>query len=64
VRYPDGHDERFVHHFTFRYFFRFEVEHLLARAGFEVEQFYADFDKSPFGAKAPGELIFVARRAA
>lgn len=62
VSYPDGHDERFVHHFTFRYFFRFEVEHLLARTGFEVEQFYADFDKSPFGAKAPGELIFIARK--
>ena len=32
------------------------------RAGFEVESVYADFDKSPFGSKDPGELIFVARK--
>jgi hypothetical protein len=46
-----------------RYLFRFEAEHLLARAGFKVEQLYADYDKSPFGSKYPGELIFVARKA-
>jgi len=45
-----------------RYFFRFEVEHLLARCGFEVEALYADYDKSPYGTRDPGELIFVARR--
>jgi len=43
-----------------RYFFRFEAEHLLARAGFRVEHVYADYDKSPYGSKYPGELIFVA----
>jgi hypothetical protein len=41
---------------------RFEVEHLLARCGFEVEALYADYDRSPYGSKYPGELIFVARR--
>jgi len=45
-----------------RYFFRFEVEHLLARAGFDVEHLYADFDRSPFGSKHSSELIFVARK--
>ena len=35
-------------------------KHLLARAGFRVEQLYADYDKSPYGSKYPGELIFVA----
>ena len=25
-----------------------------------VEQLYADYDKSPYGSKYPGELIFVA----
>jgi SAM-dependent methyltransferase len=62
VTYADGHEERFVQHFKLRHFFRFEVEHLLARSGFEVEQVYSDFDKSPYGSKYPGDLIFVARK--
>jgi SAM-dependent methyltransferase len=62
VTYPDGREERLVDRFTMRYLFRFEAEHLLARAGFEVESVYADFDKSPYGSKHPGELIFVARK--
>jgi len=62
VRHPDGRETREVHAFAMRYFFRYELEHLLARAGFEVEALYADYDKSPIGSKYPGELIFVARR--
>jgi SAM-dependent methyltransferase len=62
VTHPDGRQERLVQAFPMRYLFRFEAEHLLARAGFEVEQLYADYDKSPFGSKHPGELIFVARK--
>ncbi len=62
VTYPDGHEERLVQAFPMRYLFRFEAEHLLARAGFEVEQLYGDYDKSPYGSKSPGELIFVARK--
>lgn len=45
------------------YFFRYEAEHLLARAGFGVENVYADYDRTPYGTKYPGELIFVARQA-
>jgi hypothetical protein len=45
-----------------RYSFRFEVEHLLARCGFSVENVFADYDRSPFGSKYPGELIFVGRK--
>ena len=60
VAHPDGRQERLVHAFPMRYLFRFEAEHLLARCGFEVEDVYADFDKSPYGSKYPGELIFVA----
>lgn len=60
VTHPDGRAERIVFAFKMRYLFRFEVEHLLARAGFEVETVYADYDKSPLGSKDPGELIFVA----
>jgi SAM-dependent methyltransferase len=62
VTHPDGHAERLVHAFPMRYLFRFEAEHLLARSGFVVEELYADYDKSPYGAKYPGELIFVAKR--
>ena len=63
VTHPDGRQERLVQAFPMRYFFKFEAEHLLARAGFEVEQLYADYDKSPYGSKDPGELIFVAGKA-
>ena len=62
VTHPDGRQERLVQSFPMRYLFRFEAEHLLARAGFTVEHLYADYDKSPYGSKYPGELIFVAGR--
>jgi SAM-dependent methyltransferase len=62
VIYPDGRRERLVYPETIRFFFRFEVEHLLARAGFVTESVYADFDKTPFGTRPPEELIFVAKR--
>ncbi len=62
ITHPDGRPERLVHAFPMRYLFRYEVEHLLARCGFEVEALYADYDKSPYGSKSPGELIFVARK--
>jgi SAM-dependent methyltransferase len=61
VTHPDGRQERLVHAFPLRYLFRFEVEHLLARAGFTVEHLYSDFSRAPFGATYPGDLIFVAR---
>lgn len=63
VSYPDGREERLVHRFVMRYLFRYEAEHLLARSGYEVEQVYADYDKSPYGSKYPGELILVAKKA-
>jgi SAM-dependent methyltransferase len=63
ITHPDGRQQRLVHTFPMRYLFRYETEHLLARSGFQVEQVYADYDKSPFGSKVPGELIFVAKKA-
>jgi len=62
VTHPDGREERLVHSFPMRYLFRFEAEHLLARCGFGVEHVYADYDKSPYGSKYPGELILVAKK--
>jgi SAM-dependent methyltransferase len=61
VTHPSGRRERLVHSFRMRCIFRFEAEHLLERAGFSVEQVYADFDRSPYGARYSGELVFVAR---
>jgi SAM-dependent methyltransferase len=54
-----GKEERLVFAWTLRYFFRYEVEHLLARCGFNVSAVYGDFDRSPLGDASP-EMIFVA----
>lgn len=63
VTHANGRTECLVDAFPMRYLFRFEAEHLLARAGFVVDARYADYDKSPYGSEYPGELIFVARGA-
>jgi SAM-dependent methyltransferase len=62
VTYPDGRQERLVHAFPMRYLFRYEAEHLLVRSGFQVEQIYADYQGSPYGALYPGDLVFVAKK--
>jgi SAM-dependent methyltransferase len=62
ISHTDGRTERVVYAFSMRNTFRFEAEHLLMRAGYEIEHLYADFDRSPYGSKYPGELIFVARK--
>jgi SAM-dependent methyltransferase len=59
VATPDGIPQRKVFAFTFRYFFRYEVEHLLARSGFRVVELFGDFDGSPLKDDSP-EMIFVA----
>jgi SAM-dependent methyltransferase len=43
-----------------RWFHRFEIEHLVARAGFELVALYGDFDRSPFAGASPS-IIAVAR---
>ena len=48
--------------FGMRWYHRYELEHLLARAGFEVTSLYGDFDRRPFLATSP-EMIFVSRPA-
>jgi SAM-dependent methyltransferase len=62
ITHPDGRQEKLVHAFSMRYLYRFEVEHLLGRCGFKAQQVYADYDKSPYGSKYPGELIFEAQK--
>lgn len=64
ILHEDGREERLVHAFPMRYLFRFEAEHLLARAGFRVEAVYADYDRCEFGSKYPGELLIIATKEA
>ncbi len=45
-----------------RWMYRYEAEHLLARAGFEVVALYGGFDRQPFGEDSR-EMIWVARKA-
>lgn len=47
---------------TLRYFHRYEMEHLLARAGFVVEAMYGDLRKNPYRGNSP-DMIWVAKRA-
>ena len=58
IKHRDGRQERLVFAWPLRYFFRFEVEHLLARCGFKVAALYGDFDRSPIRDDSP-EMIFV-----
>ena len=44
-----------------RYLFRYEMEHLLARAGFEVEALYGDCFRAPFEDASP-EMVWVAKK--
>ena len=60
ITHPDGSEEKAVHAFPMKYLFRWEAEHLLVRCGYEIEALYAGYDKSEFGSKDPGELVFVA----
>jgi SAM-dependent methyltransferase len=61
VTHADGAKERIVEPFPLRYFFRYELEHLLARAGFRMAALYGDFDRSPLRDDSP-EMIFVAEK--
>ena len=58
VKDTTGKEERLVFAWTLRYFFRYEVEHLLARCGFRVAAEYGSFDRSPLVDTSP-EMIFV-----
>jgi hypothetical protein len=61
VRTRDGVAvEEAVERYRMRWYYRYELEHLLARAGFEVVALYGDFDRRPFDRDAR-EMVFVAR---
>jgi hypothetical protein len=46
---------------TLRYFHRYEMEHMLARCGFEIEAMYGDLRKGEYRSTSP-DMIWVARR--
>jgi hypothetical protein len=46
--------------FDMRWFHRYELEHLLARAGFRQVEIFGDFDRSPVGRDSPA-FVVVAR---
>jgi len=52
--------EREATTFPMRYFFRYELEHLLARAGFADLTLYGGFDRREYGDGSP-DLIYVAK---
>jgi SAM-dependent methyltransferase len=60
-RYERSRDGQVVgnEHATFhmRWFWRFELEHLLARAGFERVEIFGDFDRRPVGAETPAYVV-------
>ena len=59
---PGGATQRLTETISLRYVFRYELEHLLVRAGFRVVALYGDYDRSPFGDAAPA-MIAVAQPA-
>ena len=59
ISHPDGRTERTGWAFPMRYYFRFELEHLLELSGFRVISLFGDFDRSAYQSDSP-EMIFVA----
>ena len=54
--------KRFVE-WPFRYTYRFEAEHLLERAGFEIEAVYGGYQREPFASDSRVMLLLARRRA-
>ena len=57
----EGKTESFVQSFPMRYFYPFELEHLLARCGFQVSQMLGDYNRSRYSDDS-SELIVVATK--
>ena len=56
----DGAITEEIADFTMRWFFRYELEHMLARTGFAIEALYGDFHGTPLDAESR-ELVFVCK---
>ncbi|MEI6452053.1 MAG: class I SAM-dependent methyltransferase [Actinomycetes bacterium] len=53
----DGVTRRITERIILRYVFRYELEHLLVRAGFRVVALYGDYDRSPFADGSPALIV-------
>jgi SAM-dependent methyltransferase len=53
----DGASRRLTETISLRYTFRYELEHLLVRAGFRVVALYGDYDRSPFADGSPAMIV-------
>jgi SAM-dependent methyltransferase len=53
----DGFTRRLTETIFLRYTFRYELEHLLFRAGFRIVTFHGDYDRSPFGDTSPAMIV-------
>ena len=56
-----GELERFTRHLTMALIFRFEMQMMLEKNGFEVVDFFGDHERSPFTSKSP-QMIFLCRK--
>lgn len=63
VTHPNGRREEIHWRVGLRYSYRYELEHLLARAGLQVAALYGDVNRAPYGDDSP-DMIFVAQCAA
>ena len=61
LTHADGAKERIVERFPLRYFYRYELEHLLARASLTLAHLHGDFDRTPLRDDS-AEMIFVAEK--
>jgi SAM-dependent methyltransferase len=62
IKDNDGNAERLTESFPFRYYYRYELEHLLALAGFKATAIFGWYDRSPLS-DTPRDVIFIARKA-
>lgn len=62
VAAPDGTLRRWVHELSLRYYYRYELEWLLQRAGFRVEGVYGGYALEELAGDSP-RLVIVARAA-
>ena len=53
----DGATRRITETILLRYMFRYELEHLLVRAGFRVVALYGDYERSPFAGGSPAMIV-------
>ena len=61
VTHPDGKTERLVQSFPMRYYYRYEMEHLLELSRFKIVDLFGEFDSSAFTSDSP-EMIFIAEK--